>query len=175
MPTHWIISIYRTLLALFPARYQEEYGEELLYAVRMLVEQAQSRGRLAIIRLAWRELRDLPGACLRVHLRERRAMIMKLTPGANLPEGPFKYWQLAAVFLPFSIALLGVLLGPATRGGLSGLVCGIGVVLLGLLVIVWIAGLAKAFPAWLGAAIPGPDSALLRLWDICDVSRVSFT
>jgi hypothetical protein len=93
MRAHWIISIYSTLLALFPARYQEEYGEELLYAVRMYVEQAQSRGRLSILRLAWRELRDFPGACLRAHLRERRGSIMKLAPGAHLPEGPFKYWQ----------------------------------------------------------------------------------
>lgn len=83
---------------------------------------------------------------------------MKLAPGAHLPEGPFRYWQLAAVFLPFSIALLGAVLGPATRGGLSGLVCGFGVVLLGLLVIVWIAGLVKAFPTW---ALPSLGLILL--------------
>jgi hypothetical protein len=158
MHTHWIISIYRLLLALFPAAYREKYGQELLYAVRMSVERAQSRGRLAVMRLAWRELRDLPGACLRAHLRERTSIIMKLAPGAHLPEGPFEYWQLASVFLPFSIALLGVVLGPATRGGLGGLVCGIGVLLLGLLVIVWITGLAKAFPTW---ALPSLGLILL--------------
>lgn len=158
MRTHWIISIYRRLLALFPPSYREEYAEELLYALRMSLRQAQSKGRLAIMRLAWRELRDLPGACLRAHIRERRAMIMKLAPGAHLPEGPFKYWQLAAVFLPFSIAILTLALGPSAGGRLFGLVCGIGVVLLGTLTVVWITGLVKAFPAW---ALPSLGLLLL--------------
>ena len=158
MRTHWIISIYSMLLALFPVRYQEEYGEELLYAVRMSVEQARSRGRLSILWLAWRELRDFPGACLRAHLRERRGSIMKLTPGAHLPEGPFKYWQLAAVFLPFSIPMLGVALGLPAGESFYRPLYGIGVVLLGLLVIVWISGLVKAFPTW---ALPSLGLILL--------------
>jgi hypothetical protein len=148
MHVHWILSIYSTLLALFPVRYQDEFGEELLYAVRMSVEQAQARGRLFVIRLAWRELRDLPGACLQAHLSERRGMMMKLQPGAHLPDGPFKFWQLAAVFLPFSIAMLGVALDLSPGGNFTSLLCGIGVVFLGLLVVVWIAGLVKEFPIW---------------------------
>jgi hypothetical protein len=148
MHMHWILSIYSTLLALFPVRYQDEFGEELLYAVRMSVEQAQARGRLFVIRLAWRELRDLPGACLQAHLSERRGMIMKLQPGAHLPDGPFKFWQLAAVFLPFSIPMLGVAGDLSAGGNLYSLICVIGVVVLGLLVIVWITGLVKEFPIW---------------------------
>lgn len=73
---------------------------------------------------------------------------MKLQPGAYLPEGPFKPWQLGAVFLPFAIGLLGVVLSLTVGWRLNGLLCGFGVALLGLLVVVWIAGLAKAFPAW---------------------------
>jgi hypothetical protein len=126
MRVHWILAIYRTLLALFPVRYQDEFGEELLYAVRMSVEQAQARGRLFVIRLAWRELRDLPGACLRAHLNERRGMMMKLQPGAHLPDGPFKFWQLAAVFLPFSIAMLGVALDLSPGRNFTSLLCGMG-------------------------------------------------
>jgi len=148
MCSHWIISIYSIVLALFPDRYRDEYGEELLYAVRMSVEQAQARGRLFVIRLAWRELRDLPGACLRAHLSERRGLMMKLQPGAHLPDGPFKFWQLAAVFLPFSIPMLGVVLDLSAGGNFTSLICGIGVIFLGLLVIVWITGLVKEFPIW---------------------------
>lgn len=73
---------------------------------------------------------------------------MKLQPGAHLPDGPFKFWQLAAVFLPFSIPMLGVALGLSAGGNLYSLTCGIGVVFLGLLVIVWIRGLVKEFPTW---------------------------
>src|SRR3972149_3554150 len=145
MHSHWLLSIYSTLLALFPVRYQDEFGEELLYALRMSVEQAQARGRLFVIRLAWRELRDLPGAWLQAHLSERRGMMMKLQPGAHLPDGPFKFWQLAAVFLPFSIIVLGVARDLFPGGYLYSLICGIGVVFLGLLVIVWITGLVKEF------------------------------
>jgi len=148
MHSHWILSIYSTMLALFPVRYRYEYGEELLYAVRMSVEQAQARGRLFVIRLAWRELHDLPGACLQAHLSERRGLMMKLQPGAHLPDGPFKFWQLAAVFLPFSIPMLGVALDLSAGGNFTSLICGIGVVFLGLLVIVWITGLVKEFPIW---------------------------
>jgi hypothetical protein len=148
MHSHWILSIYSAMLALFPVRYREEYGEELLYSVRMSVEQAQARGRLFVIRLAWRELRDFPGACLQAHLNERRGLIMKLQPGAHLPDGPFKFWQLAAVFLPFSIALLVVALDLSAGGNITSLLYGIGVVFLGLLVIVWITGLVKEFPIW---------------------------
>jgi len=148
MHRQWILSLYSALLALFPVRYQDEFGEELLYAVRMSLEQAQASGRLSVIRLAWRELRDLPGACWRVHLRERRGMNLKLAPGAHLPEGPFKLWQLAAVFLPFTIAVLIVGLGLSAGEGFYGPVCGIGVVLLGLLLLVWISGLVKTFPTW---------------------------
>jgi hypothetical protein len=148
MHRHWILSLYSALLALFPVRYQDEFGEELLYAVRMSLEQAQASGRLSVIRLAWRELRDLPGACLQAHFRERRGMLMKLQPGAHLPDGPFKFWQLVAVFLPFSIPLLGVALDLDAGANFTSLICGIGIVLLGLLVIVWITGLVKAFPIW---------------------------
>jgi hypothetical protein len=148
MRTHWIIWIYKRLLALFPARYQEEYGEELCYAVRMSVEESRTKGQFEILRLAWRELRDLPAACLSAHLKERRGWIMKLTPGAHLPEGSFKYWQMAVVFLPLAIALHGVALSLSAGGGFYRLTCVIGALLLSLLVVVWVSGVVKAFPTW---------------------------
>lgn len=148
MYSHWFLSIYRAMLALFPLRYRDKYGEELLYAVRMSLEQAQARGRLFVIWLAWRELRDFPAACLQAHLRERRGLTMKLQPGAHLPDGPFKYWQLAAVFLPFSFPMLVVVLDLLEGGIFANLILGGGVVFLGLLIIVWITGLVKEFPIW---------------------------
>ncbi|MFN2197934.1 MAG: hypothetical protein ACK2UW_17575 [Anaerolineales bacterium] len=160
MRNHWIFSVYRSLLFLFPARYRDEFGEELLYAVRMSVRQAQDRGSLAVLRLAWRELRDLPAACMRAYWQERRDKNMKLHPGAYLPEGPFKLWQLAAVFLPFTIPLVGVAIGPSARAGYYGLLCGLGMTLLGLLVVVWIAGLRNAFPTW---ALPALGLILLAV------------
>jgi len=148
MRTHWIDRVYLALLALFPAKYQEEYGEELLYAVRMSVEQAQSRGRLSIMRLAWRELRDLPIALLRAHLDESRESWMNIQPGAHLPDGHIKNWKLAALFIPFLIPLLGAVLGFVDRLKFGWLPQGVGYLLLGLLVVTWVVGLVKGFPAW---------------------------
>jgi hypothetical protein len=75
-------------------------------------------------------------------------MRMKLQPGAHLPEGPFKLWQLAATFLPFSIPLLGVALDLDSGANFTGLICGLGVLLLGLTMVVWVTGLRKGFPIW---------------------------
>jgi len=148
MPEHWITRIYRTGLVLFPAGYQEEYGDELLYAIRMAVEQARRRGWISVARLAWRELRDLPGAILQAQLKERRRKGMKIAPGYYLPEGPIERWKLAAVFLPFAVFLLGVLVFSPVGSGVQGLTLGAGVLLLGLLVAVWAIGLVQGFPTW---------------------------
>ena len=45
MPTHWLTRIYLAYLALFPAAYREEYGEELAYTIRASVADARARGR----------------------------------------------------------------------------------------------------------------------------------
>lgn len=74
--------------------------------------------------------------------------MMKLQPGAHLPDGPFKYWQLAAVFLPFFFPMLWVALELLAEGIFTSLIWGVGVVFLGLLIIVWITGLIKEFPIW---------------------------
>jgi hypothetical protein len=152
MRTHWIDRVYLALLALFPAKYQEEYGEELEYAIRMAVEQSQAKGRVSVIRLALRELRDLPIALLRAHLDESRGRWMNIQPGAHLPDGPIKNWKLAALFVPFLIPLLGAVLGFVDRLKFGWLPQGVGYLLFGLLVVTWVVGLMKGFPAW---ALPG--------------------
>ena len=148
MRNHWINRVYLALLALFPAKYQEEYGEELQYAIRMALEHAQAKGRLYVIRLALRELRDLPIALLRAHLDESRGIWMNLQPGAHLPDGPIKSWELVALFVPFLLPLLGAVLGLGEGWKFGWLPQGVGIILIGLLVIIWVTGLVKGFPAW---------------------------
>lgn len=69
---HPVVRLYRATLGCFPGAYRREYTDELLYAVRMAVADAEAQGRVALLRLAWRELRDLPLAIVRAHLHERR-------------------------------------------------------------------------------------------------------
>jgi len=145
MCPYWIIRLYCFLLDRFPARYRLEYAEELEYAIRNAVEEASAKGKCHLWRLAWRELRDLPLACLRAHLHERMGKIMDLRPGAHLPEGPIQNWKLLAVFTPF---ILSVLLSLGGQFMSSWLIKGVGILLLGLLFITWVVGLLKGFPAW---------------------------
>jgi hypothetical protein len=66
-----LVWIYARLLSLYPQQYRAEYGEELQIVFRLVVNEAAQRGRFSVIRLGWREMRDMPGAVIREHRRER--------------------------------------------------------------------------------------------------------
>jgi hypothetical protein len=148
---HPIVRLYRAALGCFPEGYRCEYTDELLYAVRMAAADAEAQGRVSLLRLAWRELRDLPLAIVRAHLRERRVH-MNLQLGAHLPGGPIRSWQLGAVFLPFLLPLLSPLLvlAPASMRVSVGswILAALGLLILGLLVVIWVSGLVRQFPVW---------------------------
>ena len=67
-----LIWIYARLLSLYPQQYQAEYGEELQAVFSLLVNETAQRGRFSVIRLGWCEMRDMPGALIREHRREKR-------------------------------------------------------------------------------------------------------
>ncbi len=160
-----MIRLYRRALGCFPEGYRREYADELLYAVHRAAADAEAQGRLALMRLAWRELRDLPLAIVRAHLHER-SVPMNLRPGAHLPGGPMRAWQLGAIFLPFLLPLLFPLRVLSVAKAVPWLVTALGLPLLALLVVVWVAGLVREFPVW---ALPALGlmfflvSALLQL------------
>ena len=112
------------------------------------------------MRLAWRELRDLPLAIVHAHLHER-SIQMNLQPGAHLPGGAMRGWQMAAVFLPFLLPLLYPLLvlAPASVRVTVGpwTLAALGLPILGLLVVIWVSGLVRQFPVW---ALPALGMAL---------------
>ncbi len=72
-----LVRLYARLLALYPRRYRADYGEELQTVFSLVVNEAVQRGRFSVIRLGWRELRDLPGAVIREYLREGRKRKME--------------------------------------------------------------------------------------------------
>jgi len=146
-----VVRLYQAALGLFPEAYRREYGDELLYAVRLAAAEARAQGRASLLRFTWRELRDLPLAILRAHLRERRAP-MNLRPGAHLPGGPLRGWQLGAVFLPFLLPMLDALRIWSFNRGIPWLVPALVISLLAPLGLVVIAGFYRKFPLW---ALPG--------------------
>ena len=150
------IRLYRSALGCFPEGYRREYADELLYAVRMAAADAEGQSRLALMRLAWRELRDLPLAMVRAHLHERSVPV-NLQPGVHLPGGPLRMWQLCAVFLPFLLPLLapqGVL---TAANAVPWLALVLDLALLGLLTVMSVAGVVHKFPVW---ALPALGMAL---------------
>ena len=144
---HLVTKIYRVALTCFPEEYRYEYAEELLYAVRLCAAEAATQGRVPLIRLVFRELRDLPLAILRAWLHGRRSS-MNLTPGAHLPGGPVRIWQVGAILLPFLLIFVNPLQTWLYQKVPQWLVLAIYLILFGMLVLVWVAGLARQLPVW---------------------------
>jgi hypothetical protein len=172
---HPLVRLYRAALGCFPEGYRRKYADELLYAVRMAAAEAQAQGRVALLRLAWRELRDLPLAIVRAHLQERRVQ-MNLKLGAHLPGGPIRSWQLVVVFLPFLLPLLHplrfLIFAHVTVTMGTGLFAALELLFLGLLGLISFAGLIREFPLW---ALPAQGlvlffaSAFLQLFALMAV------
>jgi hypothetical protein len=104
-----LVWIYARLLSLYPPQYRAEYGEELQIVFRLVVNEAAQRGRFSVIRLGWREMRDMPGAVIREHRRERRKRKME-TKTSILPTfepGSWREWVAAmALFLLLALTSL---------------------------------------------------------------------
>lgn len=158
---HALVRLYRAALGCFPQAYRREYADELLYAIRMAVLAAQAQRRLALLRLAWRELRDLPPSILRAHLDERKVQ-MKLQFGSHLPGGPIRLWQLLLFFLPFLLPLLApipALVAIPNVAQTTGwyLFLSLEMLLLGFLAVAWKSWRVGRFPVW---ALPGLGTVL---------------
>jgi hypothetical protein len=60
--------LFRLLLRLFPRQYWTEFGEELLEVYDQALQEAREWGSRRAFSRALRELRDLTGVLLRVHI-----------------------------------------------------------------------------------------------------------
>ena len=149
--TEFVIGAYLRLLRLFPRGYHAEYSEELEFVMRQTVGAAARQGRLPMVRLAWRELRDLPIAVLRAHVKDRRRRLMGSGTPGNPQEDPVAGWNLLIVFVPFLMALAIPSLDLAGRfvhvGDFEVLILLVGLLAV-LLYLVIIAGFAKGLPRW---------------------------
>lgn len=148
-----LIDGYLRLLHIFPARYQAEYGPELEFVIRQLVEESARKGRLPLIGLAWRELRDLPVAILREHVKERRRHKTKADTYGNSLKEPASGWKTSAAFTPFLIVPLYQLMDLLQiwrwihESGVSILL----IALLSILLVPVVSGTFRGLPRW---AIP---------------------
>jgi len=104
-----LMRLYTCMLGLYPQQYQAEYGEELQTVFSLVVNEAAQRGRFSVIRLGWRELRDLPGAVIREYWRERKKEMETETSVPTTFEPAPWHEGLAAIAL-FLLGALGSLL-----------------------------------------------------------------
>lgn len=142
--TYILMRIYTRLLSLYPQQYRTEYGEELQAVFSLLVNQAAQRGRFSVVRLGWREMRDMPGAVIREYRRERRKRKME-TKTSVLPTfepGSWREWLAAmALFLLLALTSLLSYLHFAWPSSVSW-------VLLGAPLLMFALGLLKGLPRW---------------------------
>jgi len=102
-----LVRIYARLLSLYPRQYRADYGEELQTVFSLVVNEAAQQGRFSVIRLGWRELRDLPGAVIREYLREGRKRKMETSTITPAGDGRSSWGETLAGLWPF-------LLGPVS-------------------------------------------------------------
>jgi len=100
-----LVWLYGRLLSLYPQQYRAEYGEELQAVFGLVANEATQQGTFSVIRLGWRELRDLPGAAIREHWQERiksiRRRKMKTKMSVSPPFEPASWREGLATTTPF--------------------------------------------------------------------------
>ncbi len=139
----WMVSLYAAALGLYPRRVRQEYRHEMLAVFSLKAADAALQGGWALLCFACREARDLPWAILRSHAKERRAK-MEADGGTSSAIPPMKAWKVAAVFVPFALALVLTMLDE-----ISGIVLIVlAVLLFALTLAIFISGMATRFPVW---------------------------
>ncbi len=139
----WLARLYELALLLYPEGARREYADEMQSVFSLKAQDAAQQGAFPLLRFACREARGLPGAILSSYLDERKVIMKRLIGGLD-PDAPLNAWKIAAVFLPFLLALLF-----SVANKMNGTIAAIlGITMLVLLVAIWIAGLANGLPIW---------------------------
>jgi hypothetical protein len=139
----WVVRLYTAALSLYPIRVRQEYSGEMLAVFSLKADDAARQGAWSLLCFASREARDLPWAILRSYAKERRAK-METAGGTSTAIPPMKAWKVAAVFVPFALALVLTVLDEISGVALVVLAFG----LFALTLAIWIAGLATHSPVW---------------------------
>ena len=110
---HFIISVYVSLLNLYPGRFRAEFGEEMQAVFSEVAKEAAAAGKKKLATIFMRELLDFPIGLIREHWlelvhRKDTAMStgMEHMENSKTQEGPFKKertsrWEALVGILPF--------------------------------------------------------------------------
>lgn len=93
-------------LALYPARYRREYGEEHLCVLHLALQEAAAGGWLRLLGFFAREWRDLPLALLREHSREWRLRMNSFQKTDSILDEKMSVRQFLLFFVPFLVVFI---------------------------------------------------------------------
>lgn len=145
-----LVAFYQSLLKLYPPHFRQDYLDEMSDVFEMQLAAESDLDLRHALRIAWREIRPLPGLLIAAYLRERRQKQMKtgLKHWFVQPEGSWKELLLAG--LPFMMfALPGVF---SIIDGMVAIPSSVGIPILIImaltLIVVGIIGFFVRLPRW---------------------------
>jgi hypothetical protein len=140
--------LYSLLLLLYPRRFRESFGDEMLAVFEEALAAAAVRGRLAGAGLFLEELLNLPAAVLHQHNLERRRTSRESHAAALTMERP-SAWETCLTLAVFALPAALIYLKPAQPVSSSLLPT----VISALLVIAFLAGFRRWSLPYLGLAL----------------------
>lgn len=172
--------LYAVLLKLYPRSYQAEYGHELQAVFNLALDDEARQGGFSLVCIGLRELRDLPGAIILEHRRERRRQVIGTEKASRLDFEPGSRRETIAALAPF---LLGVFSASLAYLRLSSFdpkwaEAAIAFSLMGSMGALIVIGVVRGFPRWflpyLGVAlsflsiyvVAGPASRLANVFAV---------
>lgn len=178
--TRILTRLYAVLLKLYPRSYQVEYGHELQAVFSLALDDEARQGGFSAVWIGLRELRDLPGAIILEHSRERRKHKMGTERASRLDFEPGSWRETLAALAPF---LLGVFSASLAYLRLNSFdpqwaEAAIALSMMGSLGALIVIGLVRGFPRWflpyLGVAlsflsvyvVAGPASRLINVFAV---------
>ena len=175
--TRILARLYAALLKLYPRSYQVEYGQELQAVFNLALDDEARQGGFSPIWTSLRELRDLSGAIIIEHRRERRKHKMGTERASRLDFEPCSRRETLAALAPFLLGAFSATLAYLRLNsfGPQWVEVAIALSLLGSLGSLIVIGVVRRFPRWflpyLGAAlsllgvyvIAGPVSLLFNV------------
>jgi hypothetical protein len=107
----FLMAAYARLLHLYPRHYRLYYGEEMQLVFRQMIISAGAQGRSSLLRMAWRESRDLPLALWRAHKRDwRRKRMEANSTNSGVGDGS-SGWRSILYLAPFVVAMAFIITG----------------------------------------------------------------
>lgn len=139
-----VSALLHASLALYPARYRREYGEERASVLQLALEDSAAEGWLSLLGFWAREWRDLPMELLHEHSGEWKLRMHSTNPAGSQLDESLSVRQLLLFLAPFLVVFITPLIEWIGINFWAIPILG----LLAVVVVAVIAGFIKGLPRW---------------------------